>query len=104
LQVLGWKRNEKATKLSLVRRRIEAPISGTLGQDHGHPVANARHELVRWAGSDGACDQARSLLATLHGPDTRETEGPTGPESDEERRPPTSVVLSPFVETVGHDE
>jgi len=40
----------------------------------------------------------------LHGPDAREAEGTSRLEPDEERRPPVSVVLSPLVEPVRHDE
>jgi len=63
-----------------------------------------RHERIRWAGRDRACGQAPSVFTTLHGPDAREAKGSSRLESNEERRPATSVVLSPLVEAVRYDE
>ena len=48
--------------------------------------------------------QASSLLTMPHGPDASEPEGPSGPESDEERRPPAPVLLPPLLEAVPYDE
>jgi hypothetical protein len=43
-------------------------------------------------------------LVTIEGPDIHEAERMTGLEADEERCPPSSVVLLPLVEAVSNDE
>ena len=69
------------------------------------PAFSSQQHVEPAVAMEGTCgDPLSSLLATLHRPDAREAEGPSGPESDEERCTPTPVVLPPLVKAIGHDQ
>jgi len=80
--------NEEPTKLSLARLGIEPSITHTRRQDHQHP----------------ACGQGDPFSPCLIAQIPAKAEGLSRLEWMKKRRPPTSVVPSPLLKAVCHDE